>query len=77
MKVHKALAAAKPAASKAVILAGIVNASADRFVASLDRKQVLRALFSSLASIPLKGGKLHSQITIPILLKNYKRRLKI
>ena len=39
VKVHKALAAAKPAASKAVILAGIVNASADRFVASLNRNK--------------------------------------
>lgn len=37
-EVHKALAAAKPAASKAVILAGIVNASADSFYSSQGRQ---------------------------------------
>lgn len=47
MKVHKALAAAKPAASKAVILAGIVNASADRFVASLTETSIKSAIFFS------------------------------
>ena len=52
MKVHRALAAAKPAASKAVILAGIVNASADRFVASLDQKKNIKSavFFSSFYS---------------------------